>query len=444
MLQDVDLSNILDVMPTAVVVVDRQLRVREMNAQAEALTGRSRAEADGLLVDHVVRSSLQPLAKRLGPVLDDRRAIVRDGDVLDRQRKLVPMRFSLAPVEDRGGELIGAMLVMEDITHQVQLEQERASNTIFEGITGLSPSMQEVYDQLAVYATSDAPVLIDGETGTGKDFFAESIHKASRRSGYPFININCRTLPEPLLEVELFGSQEHEKTGVIRLADHGTIFLAAIEDMPLGLQSKLLTVLDHGEYFVPNSTKKVAVDVRIIAATGGGLEEATRAGRFSEDLFYRLNVLRLKLPPLRERIDDIPLFAERFAAAFSRDDGGLAFDPEAMRVLKSYDYPGNIRELRNIIEHAATLSDGKNIMPADLPDYVAGAVGRESEPGAAGARLSGYATAAQSGRPVKWDEVEKDMIIEALRKSGGRRSEAAKILGWARSTLYRKLKHHDI
>ncbi|RJQ45273.1 MAG: sigma-54-dependent Fis family transcriptional regulator [Gaiellales bacterium] len=441
MFQDVDISDIINGIPSAVVIVDTSSRVALMNDKAEALTGRSNSEAAGLDAAQVLRSSLQPLQKHLAPVLKEGHSVVEDGDILDRNRQLVPSRFSLAPIEDSKGRLIGVMVAIEDITHQVKLEQERASATIFEGITGLSPSMQEVYDQLSVYASSDAPVLIDGETGTGKDFFAEAIHKASRRSGYPFININCRTLPEPLLEAELFGSEDHDKTGVIRLADHGTIFLSAIEEMPLALQAKLLTVLDQGEYFVPNSTKKVAVDVRIIAATSRDLEELTRSGGFSEDLFYRLNVLRMHLPPLRERADDIPLFIERFVAAFSGGDDGPSFDAEAARILKSYAYPGNIRELRNIIEHAVTLSGGGQVRVEALPDYVSRAV-RQAD--AAGGVSGGELTPSAAGRPMKWDEVEKEMIIEALRKSGGRRSEAAKMLGWARSTLYRKLKHHDI
>lgn len=439
MIQDVDISNILDGIPAAVVIVDTKARIAQMNDKAEALTGLSSNTAGGLSADDVLRSSLQPLEKHFKPVFQEERSVVEVGDMLGRNRQLVPSRFSFAPLKNRSGKLVGGLVAVEDITHQVRLEQERASATIFEGITGLSPGMQEVYDQLAVYAASDAPVLIDGETGTGKDHLAESIHKASRRSGYPFININCRALPEPLLEAELFGSEDHDKTGVIRLADHGTVFLSAIEDMPLPLQAKLLTVLDHGEYFVPNSTKKFAVDVRIIAATSKDLEELTRAGSFSEDLFYRLNVLRLHLPPLRERADDIPIFIDRFISSFTGGDGGPAFDADAMRVIKSYSYPGNIRELRNIVEHAVTLADGDSVTEDSLPDYVK----RAAAKAVAGGETLHYDTA-PSGRPLKWDEVEKEMIIEALRKSGGRRSEAAKLLGWARSTLYRKLKHHDI
>ena len=226
----------------------------------------------------------------------------------------------------------------------------------------------------------------------------------------------------------------------------GTIFFTEIGDLPLSLQVKLLTVLDVGLFVPLGSSRKVAMNVRIIAATGKDLKSMVAEGLFREDLYYRLKVLQLHLPPLRERMEDIPMLIDHFVSLFSPGSHAPDIDPEALRLMKDYPYPGNIRELRNIIEHAVTLCHGDTIRPEHVPDFLmpeheAGSFSRwrpYPKPG-----ISRGATT-ESGSTMKWDDVEKEMIIEALRKSRGRRSEAAKMLGWARSTLYRKLKYHDI
>ncbi|MHB9111564.1 MAG: sigma-54 interaction domain-containing protein [Thermoleophilia bacterium] len=445
---------LLDGIPHAVVLVDSDLNVSRMNHLAEALTGRSNDEASGIHADYILRSSLHPFRDHIEPVLKDRQTAVHEGNVLDRNRKIVPIRFTISRIESHKGKQLGAMVVLEDLTLAPYLRESLSRPDSFDGIVSLNPRMQDVGEQISVFAATDASVLIEGETGTGKGFVAEKIHQASKRSGYPFIKVNCGALPEQLLESELFGhvrgafpGADHNKPGMFRLADRGTIFFTEIGDLSVPLQIKLLTVLDDGEFFAIGSTRKVAMTARIIAATSMDLKGMVREGLFREDLYYRLNVLRLDIPPLRERAEDIPLLVDHFLKTFSPGALTPRIDRSSLDILKEYTYPGNVRELRNILEHAITLSHGDSIKTEHLPEYLLH--GSEAERYASIWRASSDPQRRQAddgsrGRDMKWDDVEKEMIIEALRKSRGKRSEAAKMLGWARSTLYRKLKYHEL
>lgn len=454
MFQNANLITLLDGIPHAVVLVDSSLNVSRMNHLAEALTGRSNDEATGTHADYILRSSLHPFKDHIEPVLRDRQTAVHEGNVLDRNRKIVPIRFTVSRIESHKGKQLGAMVVLEDLTLAPYLQESLTRPDTFDGIVSLNPRMQDVGVQISVFAATDASVLIEGETGTGKGFVAEKIHQASKRSGYPFIKVNCGALPEQLLESELFGhvrgafpGADHNKPGMFRLADRGTIFFTEVGDLPVALQVKLLTVLDDGEFFAIGSTRKVAMTARIIAATSMDLKGMVREGLFREDLYYRLNVLRLDIPPLRERSEDIPLLVDHFLKSFSPRALTPRIDRSCLDILKEYTYPGNVRELRNILEHAITLSHGDTIKTEHLPEYLLH--GSEAERYASIWRASGDLQRRQvgdgsRGRDMKWDDVEKEMIIEALRKSRGKRSEAAKMLGWARSTLYRKLKYHEL
>lgn len=454
MFQNANLSNLLDGIPHAVVLVDENLKISRMNRRAEALTGRNNDDAAGIPADYILRTSLHPFPDFFVPVLGERKIVAHEGDVLDRNRKIIPVRFSISPIESNSDDLLGAMVILEDLSLAPYLQKKGAGSDGFDGVVSLNRKMQEVGEQIPVFAGTDASVLIEGETGTGKGFVAEKIHHASKRSGYPFIKVNCGALPEPLLESELFGhvrgafpGAENNKPGMFRLADRGTIFFTEIGDLPLTLQVKLLTVLDDGEFFSLGSTRKVAMKARIIAATSRDLKEMVREERFREDLYYRLNVLRLRLPPLRERTEDIPVLIDNFVKLFSSGSLAPHFDKDARSVLLDYPFPGNVRELRNIVEHAITLSHGETMKRDHLPEYLLH--GNEADKYASiwgsGQKTDSYDTSGDArSRGTKWDDVEKEMIIEALRKSRGKRSEAAKMLGWARSTLYRKLKRHGI
>lgn len=452
MFQNANLFHLIDGIPHAAVLVDTGLSVRRLNRRAEALTGRSDSEASGIRVENVLRSNLNPFERYFGKVLERKQIEVIEGNVLDQNRKIIPVRVSVSPVEGQDNVLLGAMVVLEDLSYIPQLS-DGITGDGFEEMVSLNPTMQDIYDQIPVFAGTDAPVLIEGETGTGKGFVAELIHKASKRAGFPFIKVNCGALPEQLLESELFGhvsgafpGADRDKPGMFRLADRGTIFFTEIGDLPLALQAKLLTVLDDGVFISLGSTKKVAMNVRIIAASGKELKALISEGRFREDLFYRLKVLQLRLPSLRERSEDVPLLVDQFIRHVSAGNLVPGIDEEALRLLKDYSYPGNVRELRNIVEFAVTLCHGETIKSKHLPEYLLQEQRPDLFPGRAAARHAGPLRAAGETpeKSMKWDDVEKEMIMEALRKSRGKRSEAAKMLGWARSTLYRKLKYHDI
>ncbi|MBE3066295.1 MAG: sigma 54-interacting transcriptional regulator, partial [Chloroflexi bacterium] len=401
----------------------------------------------------ILRSNMHPFGDYFKDVLKEKQIVAHEGNILDRNRKVIPIRFSISPIESHSHGLLGAMVVLEDLSLAPYRQEKRPGTDGFDGVVSLSPKMQEVEEQIPVFAGTEASVLIDGETGTGKGFVAEKIHQASKRSGNPFIKVNCGALPEPLLESELFGhvqgafpGAEHNKPGMFRLADRGTIFFTEIGDLPLPLQAKLLTILDDGEYFALGSTKKAAMNVRIIAATSRDLKAMIMAGQFREDLYYRLNVLRLRLPSLSERAADIPLLIDHFLTSFSSGRTVPKCDAGALNILQEYTFPGNVRELRNIVEHAITLSHGETVKVGHLPEYILH--GDEAERYASiwsSSRRSQSHDAQWAGSgATKWEDVEKEMIIEALRKSRGKRSDAAKMLGWARSTLYRKLKYHGI
>jgi transcriptional regulator with PAS, ATPase and Fis domain len=283
--------------------------------------------------------------------------------------------------------------------------------------------MREILERLPILAQTDSVVLITGETGTGKDKLAETIHKRSARSAKPFIKINCGALPEALLESELFGYVKgaftgavKDKQGMFRLAQGGTLFLTEIGDMPLQLQVKLLSVLDDQEFFPLGSEKKVKVDVRIMAATNLPLRQQVAKGLFREDLFYRLNVLHLHLPPLRERETDTRFLISHFLKVFAERIGSgiKAFNGEAMQVLIEYDYPGNIRELRNIVEYCFNICQGREIGVEHLPSYLLSKLaGAEivGEPALAGVVVS--ETGKQNAQT--WLTIERDLIIEAMR-----------------------------
>jgi transcriptional regulator with PAS, ATPase and Fis domain len=317
-----------------------------------------------------------------------------------------------------------------------------------------------------VLARADATLLVTGETGTGKDLLAEAVHQASPRAKLPFIKVNCGALPESLLESELFGhvrgaftGAHADRPGMFRLAQGGTIFLTEVGDLPLPLQVKLLTALDDRAFYPLGGSRKVEVDVRVVAGTHRDLEALVAQGRFRQDLFFRLNVLTARLPPLRDREGDVRLlvdhFLERFSARLGKPIHGLT--PPALTVLERYAFPGNVRELRNVVEYAASICREQKIRPEHLPEYVVrGAAGGEpaaDPPGAGRAARGGQAVPAPRGRgaplgavsgAATWKDVERRLILEALAECRGSRAEAATRLGWGRSTLWRKMKAHAI
>jgi len=302
-----------------------------------------------------------------------------------------------------------------------------------------SKKMNDVMSLVRKVAATNAIVLVTGESGTGKELVANTIHRFSLRGGGPFIDISCAAIQETLLESELFGYEpgaftgaRKRKLGLLELAHGGTLFLDEIGEMSLTLQSKLLRVLETQTFFRVGGTKKVEVDVRIIAATNRELDESVASGSFRSDLLFRINNFTIKLPPLRDRPEDIPPLAEHFLA---RVAGGntMHLGPESMQVLMNYSWPGNVREMKNVIERAVILSSGDEIVPEDLPLELRTHI-------ASKAPLSN----GHDYQPANLDELKKKQIISVLEQTGWHQGKASEILGISPSTLYRQLKSYGL
>ncbi|CCO09467.1 sigma-54-dependent transcriptional regulator [Desulforamulus hydrothermalis] len=310
-------------------------------------------------------------------------------------------------------------------------------------IIGNSQVIQDVCALIEKVADSNATVLITGESGTGKEVTALSIHQLSSRRDKPFVPINCAALPESLLESELFGHEKGAFTGAVarklgrfELANQGTLFLDEVTEMPLSMQVKLLRVLQEKQFERVGGTESIKVDVRVIAATNRDPVECIRKGTFREDLYYRLNVLPIHLPPLRERSEDIPLLVMHFLQKFNPSQEQL-ISPEAMTLLKAYQWPGNIRELQNVIERAVILSQGQEIKPRHLPKEIQKL---DSDKGKAAQGL--IINFPDDG--ISFEEVEKELIIKALAKSNGNQTRAAQLLGITRSALLYRAQKYQI
>jgi two-component system, NtrC family, response regulator AtoC len=304
-------------------------------------------------------------------------------------------------------------------------------------LVGSSPLMLEVYKLVARVSSGKSTVLVEGESGTGKELIARAIHANSLRRERSFVPVNCAALPDTLLESELFGHEKGAFTGAIGLkkglfetAHEGTIFLDEIGDVGAGLQVKLLRVIQEQEVRRVGGTVSTKVDARIIAATNRDLSQLVREGEFREDLYYRLNVVRIVMPPLRERREDIPMLAHHFLQKVSSENGSVirGFIPDTMAILQRYHWPGNVRELENVIERAASLTHGPLLHPDDLPDSVRQAPSNSLEP----SKLPGH-----DGELISLDELEKRYLMRVLKDSGHNKVRAAKILGIDRRTLYR-------
>lgn len=327
------------------------------------------------------------------------------------------------------------------------------------GLVGNTPAMQEIYKTIGRVAESDATVLIHGESGTGKELVARAIHFHSRRAGRPFVAVNSAAIPLELLESELFGHEKGAFTGAVsrkigrfESAFGGTIFLDEIGDMSLELQGKLLRVLQEREFERVGGTESIKTDVRVIAATHRNLEKAVREGRFREDLFYRLNVIQINIPPLRKRKDDIGLLAEHFMQKFQADAvKKKMLTPETLRILKAYDWPGNVRELENTIQRAIILSQGDKIFPDSLPPHIfkpghGVAISFEAFLEEKIADLVERMGGLESGDiySLVLQRVEKPLITHILRKTKGNQLRAAALLGINRNTLRKKIKELGI
>jgi len=334
------------------------------------------------------------------------------------------------------------------IDENIDLKSKLSETYRFENIIGVSGKMQEVFRKIRKVASSDATVLIRGESGTGKELIARAIHFHSTRSDAPLVEINCASIPETLLESELFGHEKgaftgayKQKKGKFEIANGGTLFLDEIGELPLTLQAKLLRVLQDGRFTRVGGVENIEVNVRLIAATNANLEELLEAGKFREDLYYRLNVIPILIPPLRERLEDIgPLtdfFIQKYARKNKKHIKGIS--QEARYILMNYDWPGNVRELENAIENAVVMAESEIITPSDLPGYLQVSTTTEGS-------LMNQLLQNQQGLSYKekLEAFEREIIRQALEETGGNKTHAAKKLGFTLRTLRNKVKKYNL
>ena len=431
---------ILDSIADGVFTVDRKGRITSFNKAAERITGFSREEAVGCFCHEIFRANICFESCPLKVTAKTHESFVNlEVNILNRDNMEIPISISTALIRNETGEVIGAVETFRDLSLIRELHKEITGKYRFQDIVSRSEAISRLIRTLPDVAESGSTVLLHGESGTGKELFASAIHNLSPRKDGPFIKVNCAAVPEPLIESELFGYKKgaftdagKDKPGRFRLADGGTLFLDEVGDLTLGTQVKLLRVLEKKEFEPLGGIHTEKADVRIVAATNRDLDDLMSKGAFREDLYYRLNVFRLEIPPLRKRPEDIPLlidhFIERLNHRLNRQVRSVS--EKAMKPLLNHTYPGNVRELQNILEHAMILCKGIEIQPAHLPEYLT-RFGERTMP------VEGSALG--SGRDILKVK-EKEGLTAVLNDHGGRIGEAAEALGMHRSTLWRKMR----
>jgi len=424
---------ILDSVNEGVFTVDLDWRITAFNKAAERVTGVPAERAIGSLCCEVFRANICETNCALRRTMANGKPIVNaTAYIISHQGERVPIRISTALLKDGEGTVVGGVETFQDLTQIEQLQKELQSRYTFEDIVGRSPAMMRLFKILPQIAESSSTVLIEGPSGTGKELFARAIHSLSPRRKKPFVAVNCAALPDTLLESELYGHKagaftdaKRDKPGRFALADGGTIFLDEIGDISPAMQVRLLRVLQERLVDPLGGVKPIPVDVRVVAATDKDLAKLVRTGTFRDDLYYRVRVVHLKLPTLRQRREDIPLLVDHLIAKFNRLQGKdiAGVSDEVMARLMGHDYPGNVRELENVIEQAFVLCRGGMIELHHLPP--------ELRP----ATTSGRGDA----QPLSLQAMERFLITEALHRRSGNRKQAAKDLGINVSTLYRKI-----
>lgn len=429
---------ILDSIADGVFTVDKDFRITSFNRAAEDITKFTREEAIGQYCCEIFRANVCFENCAMRETLQTGENIInREINILNSENEEIPVSISTAVLRDKKGTFLGGVETFRDISVIKRLTREVSQKYSFQDIISKHPAMLRLFDILPDIAQSSVSVLIQGESGTGKELIARAIHQLSARSDKPLIVVNCGALPDTLLESELFGyvrgaftDAKQDKPGRFQLADQGTLFLDEIGDISPAMQVKLLRVLQEGTFEPLGSAKTQHVDVRIIAATSQHLTTLVERGQFRQDLYYRINVMTVQLPPLRERKEDIPLLIDHQVQELNQLMGKQiqAVSADAMKRLLDYDYPGNIRELHNILEHAFVLCKGHELTPAELPPSLSIPSPTVSAP------------RAQSGRLY---DLEMQTILDTLKQCHWNKTRAAKALGIDRTTLWRKLKQNN-
>jgi PAS domain S-box-containing protein len=432
---------ILNSIADGVFTTDKEGKITFINKAAEEITGFSSREALGHYCFDIFRADICQTRCALKETLKTKKDLTNlPVTILNKKGKRVPINISTAVLKNERGQIIGGVETFRDLSAIEELKKELSQKYTLGDITSKNYLIHKIFNILPDIAESDSTVLIQGASGTGKELFAKAIHNLSRRKTKPFIKVNCGALPDTLLESELFGyvkgaftDAKKDKPGRFALANGGAIFLDEVGDMSPSLQVKLLRVIQEREYEPLGSTTPRKTDVRIIAATNKELSQLVNEGKFRDDLFYRLNVVKIELPPLSQRREDIPLlinaFIQKFNAKMGKQITGLS--DQTSRLLLRYDYPGNVRELENIIEHAFVLCRGDLIDLDCLPK-----------------ELIEVKEERYSPIPLKeetpFGRAEAEIIEKTLKKYNGNRIKTAQELGIDRTTLWRKIKKYSL
>jgi PAS domain S-box-containing protein len=433
--QDGRTNIILESISDGVFTVDSDWQITSFNRAAEKITRIDRKEAIGRHCSAVFRASMCETDCALRHTMETGKPIVDKAVfIITAEGKRIPISISTALLRDENGDVVGGVETFRDLSLVEELRKRLQNRFELDDLLGHSPAMQRILEVLPLVAGCDSTVLIQGETGTGKELLARAVHSLSLRREKPFVAINCGALPDTLLESELFGYKAgaftgagKDKPGRLALAEGGTIFLDEIGDMSPALQVKLLRVLQEKTYEPLGGTKPAKADLRVIVASNKDLLTLINEGNFRQDLYYRVNVVRLDLPPLRERKEDIPFLIEHFINRFNllRGKEILGVNQEVLALLTIHDYPGNIRELENIIEHAFVICQGGLIEPRHLPENMISKLPQPSKLIKVSSKLMA---------------LEQRILMETLKRNRFNRLAAARELGIHKSTLFRKLK----
>ncbi len=431
---------ILDSISEGVFTVDKDWRITYFNRAAEKITGVPKEEAIGRPCYEVFNANICQTDCALKKTIKTGRPVIEQSiNIIDWKGRKIPLSISTAVLRNEKGEIVGGVETFRDLSAVEELKREITKRYTFEDIISKNHEIQKIFQILPDIAESDATVLIQGPSGSGKELFAKAIHNLSPRRHGPYVVVNCGALPDTLLESELFGyvkgaftDAKRDKPGRFALAQGGTIFLDEIGDISAAMQVKLLRVLQEKEFEPLGAVKPVKADVRVICATNKDLAQLVEEGKFREDLYYRINVIKIELPPLSKRREDIPLLIDHFINRLNAKSRKniIGVSDEVLQVLMKYDFPGNVRELENIIEHAFILCRGSVIQVEHLPKEVIEKTHRIPKQ--------------ILQKELNLQLIEMKAIQKALQKHHGHRGKAAAELGIDKSTLWRKMKRYGL